>query len=54
MKSILDDSNNISNVRLNVTGSDPVKILGKDDVELAVGITDEFDEGLRKEHQRKS
>ncbi len=33
MKSILDDSNNISDVELNVTGSPPVKILGKDDIE---------------------
>lgn len=63
MEIILDDSENIGNVALNVSGSAPVKILGKDDVEPVVGITDEFDginnfkiqfgEGLNEEHQNK-
>lgn len=61
MQTILDDSDKVSNVALNVFGSSPVKILGKDDVEPVVGITDEFDdinnfkiqfgERINEEHQ---
>lgn len=43
MQIILDDSPNISEVALNVSGSSGVKILGEDEVEPIVGITDGFD-----------
>lgn len=42
MQTIKDDSNNITKVALNVIGSEPVKILGKDGVEAVVGISDGF------------
>lgn len=64
MEIVLEDSKNISNVALNMSGSASVKILGKDDYEPIVGVTDEFDdinnfkiqfgEGLNEEHQSKN
>lgn len=61
MQMIMDDSNNISKVGLNVSGSSSVKIRGKDSVEPVVGITNEFNdinnldiqfgENLNEEHQ---
>ncbi|MGL5694176.1 MAG: ABC transporter permease, partial [Peptostreptococcaceae bacterium] len=64
MQIILADSNNISNTALNISGMSSVKILGKDDAEPVVGITDEFDEinnleikfgeRINEEHQNKA
>ncbi|MEG2985380.1 MAG: ABC transporter permease [Peptostreptococcaceae bacterium] len=61
MQSIMDDSNNISKVGLNVSSSTSVKIRGKDSVEPVVGITNEFNdinnieiqfgENLNEKHQ---
>lgn len=42
MKIIKEDSNSVSSVALNVSGNSQVEILGKDEVEPVIGITNDY------------